>query len=119
MIISERIFQIMRDKNISQRDFAQKTGIAQSTISDWKRKKTNPASDKLLVICEVLEVSPYTLLSGSSISVDYYVVDHNSEEYRVLETYHSLDLEHRGRMMGYMEALADISKAANQEQEDK
>ena len=110
MIISERIFQIMRERGISQRDFSQRTGIAQSTISDWKRKKTNPASDKILVICEVLEVSPYTLLSGSSISVDYFVVENGSEEHKVLETYHSLNLAHRGRMLGYMEALSDLSK---------
>ena len=42
MIISERIFQILEKKNISQKHFSQETGISQSTISDWKRKKTNP-----------------------------------------------------------------------------
>lgn len=42
-----------------------KTGIAESTISDWKKKKTNPESDKILIISEVLGVSPYELLSGA------------------------------------------------------
>lgn len=36
MIISERIFHVLEEKNISQKDFSVKTGIAQSTISDWK-----------------------------------------------------------------------------------
>ena len=43
MIISERVFKLLKEKNISQKEFSEATGIAQSTISDWKRKKTNPA----------------------------------------------------------------------------
>ena len=39
MIISERIFQVLKEKRISQKYFSEQTGIAQSTISDWKRKK--------------------------------------------------------------------------------
>ena len=40
MIISERIFSILTEKGISQKTFSAMTGISQSTISDWKRKKT-------------------------------------------------------------------------------
>ena len=54
MMISERIFRILKEKRISQKYFSEQTGIAQSTISDWKRKKTNPTSDKVLAICDVL-----------------------------------------------------------------
>ena len=50
--------------NMSQKDFAIKTGIPQSTVSEWKTKKTNPTSDKIMVICHVLEVTPEWLLSG-------------------------------------------------------
>ena len=50
MTINERIFYIMKQKNITQLELSQATGISQSTISDWKRKGTNPASDKLVVL---------------------------------------------------------------------
>lgn len=63
MLISEKIFQIMNQKEMSQKEFSEWTGISQSTISDWKRKKTNPSADKILKICEVLGVTPYELLS--------------------------------------------------------
>ena len=63
MIISEKIYLLMEQRGISQKEFANRTGISQSTISDWKRKKTNPAADKIMKICEVLHVSPYELLS--------------------------------------------------------
>lgn len=44
MIISEKIFYLLDQKGITQKDFAVQTGISQSTISDWKRKKTNPSA---------------------------------------------------------------------------
>ena len=34
MIISERIFKLMEAQGMSQKEFSQRTGIAQSSISD-------------------------------------------------------------------------------------
>ena len=65
MIISERIFEIMKKQKMSQRELSRRTGITISTISDWNTKKSNPASDKLLVISEALGVSVEELLIGS------------------------------------------------------
>lgn len=65
MLISERIFMIMEQKGMSQLDLAEKTGIGQSTISDWKTKKTNPQADKLMKICAALEVKPEELLQDT------------------------------------------------------
>ena len=58
LVISERIFYLLDKKNMTQKEFAEQTEISQSTISDWKRKKTNPSADKILKICEVLSVTP-------------------------------------------------------------
>ena len=62
MTISERIFKLLQERGMSQKEFSDRTGIAQSSISDWKRKKTNPVSEKILIICDVLDVTPYELL---------------------------------------------------------
>ena len=59
MTISERIFELLDKRGMSQKEFSEKTGIAQSSISDWKRKKTNPVSEKILIICSVLDVTVY------------------------------------------------------------
>ena len=56
MMISERIFELIKERGMTQKEFALRTGIAQSSISDWKRKKTNPAAEKILVICEAFSV---------------------------------------------------------------
>lgn len=110
MIISERIFQRLQELGISQKEFADATGITPSTISDWKRKKTNPAADKLMVICKALQMTPNELLSDTSDlqdkwNVDYMLVDAQSEDYTLLEQYHSLDSTQRARLFGYLQAL--------------
>jgi transcriptional regulator with XRE-family HTH domain len=111
MTISERIFEILRLKGISQRDLSAKTGIPASTISDWKGKKVNPASDKIMIICEVLEVSPYELLSGTEsekyTTLDYEMLSKGSEEYKVLQMFRKMNPEQKARVFGYMDALQE------------
>lgn len=111
MIISERIFHLMNEKEMSQKEFSDRTGISPSTISDWKRKKTNPAADKIMLICDVLEITPYELLSGVEkdryIQLDYIIVDKQSEDYCFLDKYRKLDEKKRQRVMGYMDALEE------------
>ena len=48
MLISERIYKYLAERGMSQIEFSKRTGISQSTISDWRRKATNPSSDKIL-----------------------------------------------------------------------
>ena len=57
--------QLITEFNMSQKEFSEKTGIPQSTISEWKSRKTNPASDKIMIICQAFGVSPEWLLSGT------------------------------------------------------
>lgn len=45
--ISDKIFELLKEKGMSQKEFAERTGIAESSISDWKKKRTNPVSDKI------------------------------------------------------------------------
>jgi transcriptional regulator with XRE-family HTH domain len=111
MIISERIFKRLEELGMSQKEFAEQTGITPSTISDWKRKKTNPASDKLMVICKALKITPNELLSGTSDTqnkwdVEYMLVDEKSDDYILLEQYHNLDVRSQERLMGYLLALS-------------
>ena len=67
MTISERILKVLKDRNMTQVEFAKQVGIATSTISEWKKKKTNPAADKIMNICNVLQITPEQLLTGKGI----------------------------------------------------
>ena len=113
MTISQKIFYILDTKGITQKEFSLATGIPQSTISDWRKKNTNPASDKILSICDALDITPYELLSnvkeeGSRANkVGYRIVVEGTEEDVLIEAYEKLDEKARGRLLGYIEALGD------------
>ena len=113
MTISQKIFKLLELEKLSQKDFSEKTGIPQSTISDWRKKNTNPASDKILIICEVLNVTPYELLSGveeegsRSRKQKCKIIAETSEENLLLEIYGKLDRDQRNRLLGYLEALSE------------
>ena len=108
MTISERIFELLDKRGMSQKEFSEKTGIAQSSISDWKRKKTNPVSEKILIICNVLDVTPYELLGGTdgvgsrSNPSDMILIDKNSEYGSAVMDFLALDKGNQGRMLGYL-----------------
>ena len=112
MNISGKIFELIKEKKMTQKEFGKRTGIPQSTISDWKSKKLNPASDKILIICDVLEVSPYELLggaqSGKYAAPDHITVQKDTEEYLLVERYRSLGKDQRERLLGYMEAIRNM-----------
>lgn len=108
MLISEKIFHLLVKKGMSQKEFSEQTGISQSTISDWKRKKTNPSADKILKICEVLKVTPYELLAEGKSSgkgkMDSMIALNKDEE-TLLESFRELESGQRERLMGYLAAL--------------
>ena len=115
MIISERIFKILKDKNMSQNAFAKQAGLASSTISDWKTKKTNPSADKIMDICMVLEVTPEQLLTGKGIDEDFVEckskkagLEISKVDIRIIEDIHSMKDAQRKRLMKYIEALKQI-----------
>ena len=112
MLISEKIFALMEQRGMTQKKFSEQTEISQSTISDGKRKKTNPSAEKILKICEVLQVTPYELLSetdfksiNSELTCDFIL---SKDERNLIEVFRTLDIKQRQRLKGYMEALSDL-----------
>ena len=116
MTISERIFERLRQIDMTQKEFSEATGILQSTISEWKKNKTNPSSDKILAICKALDVSPEWLLSGVDPAAsrgknqEYYVVDLTTDTGILISTFNKLDRSQRDRILGYAEALMSVMK---------
>lgn len=114
MTISERVFERLTQLSMTQKEFSKRTGIQQSTISEWKKNKTNPSSDKIMTICEALNVSPEWILSGvdSAGSRDKkescYTVKKNTDIGRLIAYYNSLAPLMRERVMGYAEAVASF-----------
>lgn len=114
MTISEKIFNRLNELGMSQKEFSEKTGIAQSSISDWKHKHTNPSADSIMIICKVLKMSANDLLSGMENANskrkeagDYYVFSSDSEIGLLIEKYQNLSDSDKGRLEGFLEALSE------------
>lgn len=116
MIISERIFMILEKRYMSQSEFAKKVGLAPSTISDWKTKKTNPSADKIMDICRVLEVTPEELLTGKCIEEEQAGEDSEREDkmtpldWQIIKDYHGMKEAQQRRLLKYMETLKQLEE---------
>ena len=94
-------------------------GIATSTISEWKKKKTNPTADKIMDICNVLQITPEQLLTGKGIEDEEEIVAASPEsrftpyDIQLIEDYHGLKEEQKKRLMAYVEALKKIESLEN------
>lgn len=114
MTISERILKVIKERNMTQVEFAKQVGIATSTISEWKKRKTNPSVDKLMDICNVLQITPEQLLTGVGIEDEEEIATAMPEskftpqDIRMVEDYHGLKEEQQKRLLAYMEALKKI-----------
>jgi bacteriophage CI repressor helix-turn-helix domain len=114
MTISERILKVLKDRNMTQVEFAKQVGIATSTISEWKKRKTNPTADKIMDICNVLQITPEQLLTGKGIEDEENINVTSREscftpyDIQLVQDYHGLKEEQQKRLMAYMEALKKI-----------
>ena len=108
--IGNRILELIKERGMTQKEFSLRTGIPQSTISDWKGKGLNPNVDKVMVICDVLDMTPEDLLGTETRSrnrrVGYICIDENSREYRIVVEYRKLDSTDKARLEGYLSALS-------------
>ena len=113
MTVGQRIFELLKQKGMTQKEFSERTGIATTTISDWRKKNTNPGSDKILLICAALEVTPEYLLSGVSEDSDrgrnkeYIVIPQNTEERLLIEVFGKMDFEERKHLLAYAKKIME------------
>lgn len=119
MTISERIFKILKDKNMTQTEFAKKAGLSNAAVSDWKRKKTNPSADKIMDICRAIDVTPEQLLTGKGIddeknplktSVEFHL---DKTDRKLVEAYHDMEDSQKKRLMAYVKALKKLRDLEN------
>lgn len=105
MTISQRIFLLLKEKKLKQKDLALKTGISESAVSDWKKKGTNPAAENISAIADFLNVSIDYLLTGN----DKTLLHSNltSLEQECLNKFNRLSEIDKGRMLDRMETIYD------------
>ncbi|MBE5826364.1 MAG: helix-turn-helix transcriptional regulator [Butyrivibrio sp.] len=108
MLISEKIFELLKEQKVSQKVFSQRTGIPESTISDWKRKKLNPSADKLLVIGKVLGVPVEELLGADDNRAGEADFSFARDEKELIEAFRDLEESDKGRLLAYAVKLLEM-----------
>ena len=113
MTVGQRIFYLLEEKKMTQVEFSKRTGIATTTISDWRKKNTHPGSEKIMQICAALEITPEFLLSGvcedsdRGKAVDYMVIPQGTEERELLELFNEMQWLERTRLLEYAKKLSE------------
>ena len=104
MNIYEKIFTRLEELHMSQIELSRRTGIATSTISDWRKKKINPQADKLVAICKALNMSLVDLIcdeedKSNEILIADYVVD----DQIIIDSIEASSLATKRRVINYLE----------------
>ena len=112
MQIYEKIFARLDKLNISQMELSRRTGIATSTISDWRKKQINPQADKLCSICKALDMSLVELLCDEEGTEHTVSMDYVTDEKHMIELFRQSDTESRRRIISYLEVF-EVCKQIN------
>ena len=76
--IGKFIANCRKEKNITQEQLAEKLFITDRAVSKWERGLSLPDADKMLEICNILDISVNELLTGEKIDMKDY--DKKTEE---------------------------------------
>lgn len=117
MTISERLFDIMRQQNISMPELSRMTGISRHTIFDWQRRGTNPGADKIMVICEALHVTPEQLLIGKCGEASLSdALQPDEIDVKILEELRALSDGQKKRLLAYASMLRNGKEGNSREE---
>lgn len=114
-----RLEKALADNNMKPSELAEKTGISQSTISQYRSGYSKPKDKRLVLIAEVLGVDPAWLMgldvirSGSSDSneqgEEYSInMSLSDREYSHLSTYRSLTDPGKDRVDTYTDKVKSL-----------
>lgn len=113
MKLYEKIFARLNELHMSQTELSRRTGIATSTISDWRKKQINPQADKLAAICKALDMSLVDLLCDEGSPVQVTSTDYFIDEDHMLELFRKSDVEGKRGIIRYLKLL-EICKEINE-----
>lgn len=65
MNLGEKLYELRKEKKLSQEEVADKLNVTRQTVSKWETNQSTPDFDKILPLCELFEISADELLSGN------------------------------------------------------
>ena len=84
MNFGEKLYELRKEKKLSQEEVADKLNVTRQTVSKWETNQSTPDFDKVLPLCELFGISADELLSGNR-KDDNNVKEENKEEVKIDE----------------------------------
>lgn len=100
----ERVFTLLKDNHISQKQLSDAIGVSTGNISDWKSGKASPKASALIRIADYFNVSVDYLLERT----DVREMAGSSSELERLNA--QLDEVGRARLLAYADDLVSSGK---------
>lgn len=70
MNFGEKIFELRKEKKLSQEEVADKLNVTRQTVSKWETNQSTPDFDKIVPLCELFEITTEELLTGKKPEVN-------------------------------------------------
>lgn len=64
MNLGEKLYELRKEKNLSQEEVADKLNVTRQTVSKWETNQSTPDFDKIVPLCELFGISTEELLTG-------------------------------------------------------
>ena len=103
--------RLLDEKGLKNADVARATGISNMTLSDWKRGKSVPNTEKMIKIAKFLDVSVEYLMTGedSHFSQESAMLDvkisEDNELKEAIKKYYSLDDQSKKHILETIDLL--------------
>ena len=101
MDVLDKIVQLRLERNWSEYQLSEKSGLTQSTISSWYRKNMLPTIPSLSKICDAFGIS----LSQFFLEEDGNTIQITDQQRRLLEYTAKLDPEQYGALLDFFKTL--------------
>ena len=109
LTITERIFIILSQNKLSQKDFARKIDVNEKTVSAWKKNNSLPPLDKISNISDCLGVSIDYLLTGQEKNSSKDQLSNDEQE--MLLIYKGLSDISKAKVRERAEVLAELERS--------
>lgn len=87
MTFGERLLEYRNREGLSQEKLAEKVGVTRQTVSKWETNQSVPDFDKIIPLCEALEISTEELIKGEKEEKNAELEEIKQEKERLKEEY--------------------------------
>lgn len=100
MNVLDRIVELRTERNWTEYQWAEKSGLTQSTISSWYRKDVSPTIPSLEKICDAYGITMAQFFLEDSTTTDLTPI-----QMELIESSHKLDAKQLERLVGFLKSL--------------